>query len=129
MVRRLDYLSAFPSALDTFHIANPKLLAPHMRELRRDPNEFYWKTEHPERPATLLSLECEQWRHELNGERFEVALFLPEEMSEADGLVEFRVHAANLSTAAALRIPVRVAAQPGATFDAARAAVEQLIAG
>ncbi len=75
------------------------------RDRRRDPNGFYYKPRRPNEPVNSFSLECEQWRHGIGEERFDVEICVST-TDDVAGVIECVVHAENLS--APIRKAVRV---------------------
>jgi len=93
---------------------------------RRDPNGFYWKPRRPEEPGAKFSLECEQWRHGVGPERFNVELQFDKDDGLLGGALECRLHAENLSKPVTHRIPVRINIKRARAYDAAKLMVERL---
>lgn len=96
---------------------------------RRDPNAFYWKPGPPELPASKFSLECEQWRHGVEAEIFEVELYFDKTQVIIDGALECRIHAENLSRIVVLRVPVRIKTMEIRAYETASAIVAALVRG
>jgi hypothetical protein len=110
----------------------PPLSAMPMRPFlaaERDPNGFYWKPSLPEIPASRFSLECEQWRHGIEAELFEVEFYFDKSGESISGLLECRIHAENLSRTAVARVPVRIKIAEIRAYETASAIVDALILG
>ena len=91
-----------------------------------DPNAFYYTPERPSSPRSSFSLSCDQWRHG-NGERpFRVQIPVPVDQDKIEGALLFRIQAANLSTSASKRIPVRISITRVSAFESAQSMVEEL---
>lgn len=73
-----------------------------------DPNAFYWKPEKPETPSERLTLSCEQWRHGIGDEAFEIEIWHKPNEPEVTGALEFSIHADNLTDPMKLTVPVRI---------------------
>ena len=76
---------------------------------RRDPNAFYYKPNRPWAPTDYVGLECEQWRHGTDAERFVVELSWDSGASEITGEIECSIHAGNLSSPVKRMLPVKIA--------------------
>ena len=92
----------------------------------RDPNAFYYKPGRPSEPQASLALECSQWRHDNEAEPFVGEIHVPTDRDAAEGLLVFRIHAANLSQSVSCRIPVRIAITHVSAFESAHGMVEAL---
>jgi hypothetical protein len=88
-----------------------------IRDQRRDPNGFYYKPTRPSLPANEILLECEQWRHNVDTENFEVRIIIDENVREVKGMIECQVHAENLLDSSLLRVPVRIVVTSEAIYD------------
>ena len=75
---------------------------------RRDPNAFYYKPRRPRDPVASFDLECEQWRHGIGDEYFDVEVFFDLSAEKIEGAVECSIHAENTSRPISLLIPVRI---------------------
>ena len=62
-----------------------------------DPNTFYYEPEFPTTPADVISLSCEQWRHENEDENFIVEICADVNSTKVRGQIECIVQAENLS--------------------------------
>lgn len=72
----------------------------------RDPNKFYYKTSRSTIPTESFSLECDQWRHEVEEEIFECELCFDKKSQEIKGILECSIHSENLSIPFKKTIPV-----------------------
>ena len=59
-------------------------------------------------PVESLSLECEQWRHGIEDQYFDVQVPFDPSQDRIEGAVECSIHAENLSAPQRLVIPIRV---------------------
>lgn len=75
---------------------------------RRDPNAFYFKGTRPMDPVDAFGMECEQWRHGLDDERFMLQVSVDCSEDKISGVVECTIHAENLSEPLKRVIPVRI---------------------
>ena len=113
----------FPSLItapDLRHIVSPM-------ENRRDPNAFYYKPDRPSDPVESFSLECEQWRHGIDGKYFDVEVVLDFSEDRIEGAVECSIHAENVSTPPKIIIPVRVLVKRVSTRGYADELIENLV--
>jgi hypothetical protein len=92
----------------------------------RDSNSFYWEDSSPEVPYKRLSLSCKQWRHAQSEEDFSALLHFPRQSGNHSGRLKVTVHAANLTTPAALTIPIRVSIEERSSMDSAQRLVDAL---
>jgi hypothetical protein len=86
----------------------PDYLLPPMLPETRDPNGFYYKPNRPRSPGEEFSLECQQWRHGVEPERFVGEIRFEQEEKNISGAIECRIHAENLSQSAAKLVPVHI---------------------
>lgn len=93
---------------------------------RRDPNALYWKPSRPTTAGKTLQLECEQWRHAADAKGVGGEIVFPDDVKEVRGALECEIHAENLSSPAALRVPVRLEVQPGNAYDEAERMMARL---
>ena len=91
----------------------------------RDPEAFYYKGGSGRVADTGLRLECNLWRHGVAAEKFSGEVEL-QQMTDTQGSLEFRVHAANLSDTVGINVPIRVRVVEFATYDHACAMIDQL---
>ena len=93
---------------------------------RRDRNGFYYKDGWVDTPVASFSLECDQWRHGIGSEEFDVEIHLPEARDAVEGVLECEVHASNLATPVKLRIDVRITVSRISVWDAAARLIDEL---
>ncbi len=62
-----------------------------------NPNKFYYNSTRSAIPTKSFSLECDQWRHEVDEEIFKCKLCFDKESEEIKGILECSIHAENLS--------------------------------
>lgn len=108
--------------------ASERLMSlPRLNEnYRRDANAFYYKPTRPDRPVTSYFLECEQWRHGLDGNCFENEMFIDHAIDEIHGMVECTIHADNLSTPVKKRMPVHIVVEGVNVVDRAKGLLADL---
>lgn len=73
-----------------------------------DPNTLYFKEGGSGKPTTRIELECAQWRHAHEPEEIRVSVMCPLKPGVVSGLVQVKVHAANLTMPAEMRLPVDI---------------------
>lgn len=95
-------------------------------DLRRDPNQFYYKPERSIVPTESFDLECEQWRHGRGAEIFEGELCFDQDSREICGVLECSIHAENLSTPVKKAIRVRGIVTPASVRECANALLNDL---
>ncbi|MBU9841426.1 DNA-binding protein [Rahnella aceris] len=69
-------------------------LLPHI-PAARDKNDFYYKNM-SDLPVKAVSLECEEWRHQIEEEEFPLFIYTANKPKEMTGAIEVRVDANNL---------------------------------
>lgn len=100
-----------PSLLES---ETPLLIEPHIhcgilqQELQRDPEGFYWRIGSRGAPLKFQSFECQRWRHATEAEEFSAQIWVPDNVREISGAVNFRIEAENLSEPFERAIPVRI---------------------
>lgn len=94
---------------------------------RRDPNGFYWKPARPEHPVSSFSLECEQWRHQIPPEDFDITLHVEATPNTFAGLLDIEIHAANMTKKFNKKIKVKINAHKISSFEEASELVKKLI--
>ncbi len=92
----------------------------------RDPNELYWAEGRPVVSQSLFELKCEQWRHGVAAHHVEGAINVTCDEDVASGVLECCVHAENMSDAAVIRVPVRIAITHVPVLESARKLVAAL---
>lgn len=100
------------------------MLAPSMTP--HDSEAFYFSG--PTEYAEVLALDCDMWRHGV-GEMEFGAVIVPTTGTTASGVVELRIHAANLSEPVVHRVPIEVSIEIGSTAEYAAAIIEAMEAG
>ncbi len=66
------------------------------RDSARDRNAFYWKEEKPDQFCQRWVLECEEFRHRLEGERFKILVKGGDSRTMIDGAMSIVVSGTNL---------------------------------
>lgn len=119
------YRGLIPGIGDLARTWAPPDIARIMRPEIRDADAFYWR-KGARHWGTLMELECANWRH---GQKpFNFRLWVrSDEDTDVAGALELSVHANNISDAAILRLPVRLRAVRGDTFQRAQELVEELV--
>jgi PIN domain len=128
MVRSFLGGNVLPATLaynDLFDIT-PRTPTSRYFSRQRDPNAFYFK-DRPTRPASVIELECAQWRHAIDPEAFAGQIHFDKNVSEISGAVEMRIHAGNLSTVSRLLVPVRISVRAVSVYESAGAMVDRLV--
>ncbi|QSZ57717.1 hypothetical protein [Rhizobium sp. ZX09] len=91
----------------------------------RDAEGFYYKGGHRKIAGDSLRLECALWRHGREPESFH-AVIETDANKDAKGIVEFRIHASNLSNVVSCRIPVRITFKAFSTYKYASQLIDAL---
>lgn len=118
-------VSEFPAAYPYSSFSPP--LPDYSDFLPSDPNKFYYKTSRSTIPTESFSLECDQWRHGVEEEIFECELCFDKESREIKGILEYSIHAENLSIPFKKRISVTGKAVPSvSTRDCAEDMIKNL---
>jgi hypothetical protein len=99
---------------------------PQLEPFRRDPDKFYYKASRPIMPVHSFELECEQWRHGADPEEFWGEIHRLGDGKKSSGVLEFQIHAENLSESACLRVPVRIWHAQRGIYERAQKLVESL---
>ena len=94
--------------------------------VRRDPNAFYYKPNRLTTPQESFSLECAQWRHDIDEEFFDGRIFFDLDAEKIKGALLCEVHAQNLSTPVRNRFPVEISIRKVNAADRARLLVQTL---
>jgi hypothetical protein len=92
--------------------------------LTRDPNAFYFVDGPPCIARSEYSLECAQWRHGLEEQRFSVEVRIPMNETRISGLVNCRIYAQNMSDTVEVEVPIRIDISLLDIVQAAKAIVE-----
>ena len=80
--------------------------------LRRDPNEFFYKPDRSRVPTQCFTLECQQWRHGIPPVLFKGELCVTPGTDEIRGALEVEIHVENLTSPVKKTFPVRGCAKP-----------------
>ncbi|KAB0482816.1 PIN domain-containing protein [Pseudomonas reinekei] len=92
----------------------------------RDQNQFYWKPERPSGPQSVIALECQQWRHQVEKENFKFFIRTDTGATEYQGALELRIDSANLTESVEKRININVRVKVAETMEVARQLISQL---
>lgn len=114
-----------PVSADVHAYPRPLILPPITRNERHDPNAFYYKYR-PTKPGESFSLECEQWRHGIGDEYFDGQIHFRRDTNEIRGVIEFQIHAENLSSPVKKVVAVRITVKRVSSRDHARTLIEDL---
>jgi len=89
----------------------------------RDPNACYLKAGSRGRPLKRLEYECAQWRHGHRSKTFDFELWFHVDPGIHSGVINISVHAANLTQAVTMRLPVAITVSPMSCLTYATAMV------
>ncbi|MBW2005491.1 MAG: hypothetical protein JRI72_12990 [Deltaproteobacteria bacterium] len=101
-------------------------ILPSMPE-SRDRNAFYWKNRKPSTFTRIWEFECDEFRHKVDSEVFEIEIFNPNDKNLQKGAVIFRVSARNLPKPFELILPVRITYEKGDTESKARDLIKKAL--
>ncbi len=129
--RRLDpYMSALARihgiTHETMNAAVADLLRPPSLPKPPDPNAFYFKDGRAGKLSKSFSFTCQQWRHAHGAEDFGMTILSPMQSGAHTGLLKVAVHAANLTTPATRRVPLRFTIEIGSCFSYAEQMLSEL---
>ncbi len=79
---------------DMYTVPRDSFLPPPLS--KRDRNEFYYSNRE-DVPKNHVSLECEEWRHQVGSEGFSLHAYIKNQPTEMTGAVEVRIDANNLA--------------------------------
>lgn len=91
----------------------------------RDQNKFYWKPERPDRPEPTITLECQQWRHQIGNEYFKFFIRTDLDAGEYEGALELRIDSANMTESVEKRIAIKINITVVGALDVARGLVKK----
>ena len=94
-------------------------------DVRRDPNDFFYKHGRADTPVESFMLECEQWRHGISEEYFDGTIFVESDASDAKGVIECEIHAENLSKPVKEVVTVTIAIEKPSTLSFAQDLISQ----
>ncbi|MCL6704622.1 PIN domain-containing protein [Pseudomonas sp. T1.Ur] len=92
----------------------------------KDQNRFYWKPERPNLPQSVIVLECQQWRHQVEKEDFSFFIRTDNETGEYQGVLELRIDSANMTESVEKRVNVSIRVTTAETMEVARKLVKKL---
>ena len=98
-------LSGLQASDSPFLVSQQTLLDP--KNYRDDPNDFYYSSRDSSAPRESFSLKCSQWRHGVDEEYFVGELCVVNRAQEIRGILNFQIHAENLSDPAQMAVPVK----------------------
>ena len=114
-----NYQELVAPNMSAFHVPD---LAPILPE-SHDRNAFYYKDSRPSDPQKSFSLECDQWRHGEDVEKFDMDVVC-EGQGATHGAVVCRIEASNLSQSVTALIPVRITIRRMDTFEFAKQEID-----
>jgi hypothetical protein len=124
-IHRLD----LRSELDTFQLSRQFLDATSGGSMvraippRRDRNAFYWKTPRPLAYSDKWAFECDEFRHQVHVESFDVPVYLPREESSQRSAIACTITAKNLPRPVEVIVPIVVERVWCSTEEAARSLI------
>jgi len=89
---------------------SPRLEFPHIfnKPFIRDRNKFYWKDEKPCMPSKQWSFICDEFRHQVGPEKFEMKLIIPPKTNIEKACVRCFITAKNLPQPVEYMLPIKV---------------------
>ena len=99
-----------------------------LKDLRPDPNAFFYKPARSPVPIEEFALECAQWRHGIEPESFRGEIHWIEDTDRLEGALECSIHAENMTNMAVARVTVAIEIKIVSAYDKAKLAVDNLIA-
>lgn len=119
----LDHLNALGTArLKGF--VNPIYPIPN---IQRDINSFYWKEGKKESYSKKISYECQEFRHQVEPEMFELVVFVPSKEKVTKGGISCLVTAKNIPNPVKITFPISVNYIPASTLDVARQLLDKAL--
>lgn len=114
-IQRMD---SFSSMIDTAKRLEGLITPDHDFSLRhipllsssspRDRHAFYWKPGRPHKYSSLWTLECEEFRHQVEAENFAITIFVPPKADCEKGALQCRITARNIPKPVKLILPVHI---------------------
>jgi len=92
----------------------------------RDKNVFYYKNM-SDLPVKDLSLECEEWRHQIEEEEFQLLAYTANKPSGMTGAIEVRVDANNLIEPITKTFKLRITIEEQSAFSVMMKIVHKFI--
>ncbi|MGF6332512.1 hypothetical protein ABH909_005390 [Pseudomonas sp. BS3782 TE3695] len=128
------------SALQDIHDLIPKSMygkeygGPNLANLARlntsrDQNRFYWKPERPSVPQTVIALECQQWRHQVEKEDFNFYIRTEPRAAVYQGALELRIDSANMTESVEKRVNIKICVTISETMEIAKQLIRRLADG
>jgi len=93
---------------------------------KRNRNAFYY-TNRGDLPEKYVSLECEEWRHQVDSEFFSLFIYISNKPTEMIGAVEVRIDAKNLAQPITKTITLKIKIEEANSFDLVRKMVTDYI--
>lgn len=115
------------SALGTAHLkgfANPIL---PIRDIKRDINSFYWKEGKSESYSKKISFECQEFRHQVQPEIFELVVFIPSKGKITKGGIRCLITAKNIPNPVKITFPISMNYTSANTLEAARTLLDKAL--
>ncbi|EGZ1048750.1 DNA-binding protein, partial [Escherichia coli] len=82
----------------------------------RDKNDFYYKEKRNE-PVQVVSLECEEWRHQVKEEIFPLFVYTANKPKKVNGAIEVRVDANNLTNPVIKTFKLKITIEEHSAFS------------
>lgn len=112
-----DHLNSFGSLNRIDEHIRPFVDIPN---LRRDRNAFYWKNDGPKHYTEQWVYECEEFRHQVGPEVFELMVFIPPKKEVIKGGISCLVSAKNLPVPVEMFFPININYNQVDTFEIAQ---------
>lgn len=104
---------------------NHSHLASVFQREAHDKHAFYFKPHRPPRYSNDWMYECDEFRHQVEPENFNLTLFVPPELTTQKASLHCRITAKNLPSPSTLIIPVKIAYEDGDTMAIANNILNQ----
>jgi hypothetical protein len=114
-----DNLRYQPPILNVPELRVPRIEIPAPRER----HAFYWQT--TKKWARFLACECEEFRHRVGPETFEITLFAPPGEAADECSLGCRITARNISEPVLLELPVRITYEKMDSLSVARTLIRR----
>lgn len=102
-----------------FQNHEPILPLHHFAKSQRDRNAFYYKKGKSDGFTTFISFECEEYRHQMDPEIFELIVFVPQDVAMSSGGISCLITSRNLPCPVKAFYPIQVTAKEGNIYDVA----------
>lgn len=119
-----DQLNSFGSLNRIDEYRKPFVDIPN---LRRDRNAFYWKNDGPKHYTEQWVYECEEFRHQVGPEVFEVIVFIPPKKEIIKGGISCVVTAKNLPMPVEMFFPINIIYNQVDTLEIAQQLLPEIL--